>query len=366
MGGPPALPLDPHRASVKGDGLGSPDRIPCAHGHDPRAISRSLHEEGLCTPRHRGRRRRAAGDARLGRLRRHARVLQHGEGPRQGEEPGARQARRALDPGPRQSLPLRAGARAGRRGDRAGRRRAHRRTREEVPRPGQVPVPPPGRGARHVQGGARERAGDVSLASRPRGAVEERAMAEPAVATTGRRWVFEGREVTLPVVVRDAASAAATYLVPSAAARRLLPGPELDVVELLPGRALFSVAAIDYRDNDPGDYNEVSRALFVRARGARAGIPYLGTALDFLRNRVATWIWKLPVDQRFTCAAGRGIWGFPKSVAQIEFQDVDGRRRCRLVMDGRHVLTFSVARRCRRALPDASMMTDTYLHDLVP
>ena len=165
----------------------------------------------------------------------------------------------------------------------------------------------------------------------------------------------------MPVVVRDAASAAATYLVPSAAARRLLPGPELDVVELLPGRALFSIAAIDYRDNDLGDYNEVSLALFVRPRGERAGVPYLSPALDFVRNRVATYIWKLPVDQRFTCAAGRGIWGFPKSVEQIAFEEVGGRRRCRLVMDGRHVLTFSVSRGGGRTLPDAAMATYTYI-----
>src|SRR2546425_365633 len=329
--------------------------------HDPRAVPRSLHEEGVRAARHRGPRRRAAGDARVGRLRRHARALQHGAGPRQGEEPGARPARRALDPGPRQPLPLRAGA-GSRRGDhREGRRRAHRRAREEVPRPGQVPVSPPGRGARHVQGPARERAGDVSLASRPRGAVEERSMAEPAVATADRRRVFEGREVTMPVVVRDAASAAATYLIPSAAARRLLPGPELEVVELLPGRALFSIAAIDYCDNDLGDYNEVSLALFVHRRGERAGVPYLGPALDFMRNRVATYIWKLPVDQRFTCAAGHGIWGFPKSVEQIAFEDVGGRRGCRLVMDGRHVLTFSVSRGGRRALPDVRMTTYTYV-----
>jgi len=186
-------------------------------------------------------------------------------------------------------------------------------------------------------------------------------MAEPAVATAGRRWVFEGREVTLPVVVRDAASAVATYLVPSAAARRLLPGPELEVVEPLPGRALFSIAAIDYRDNDLGDYNEVSLALFVHRRGERAGVPYLGPALDFMRNRVATYIWKLPVDQRFTCAAGHGIWGFPKSVEQIAFEDVGGRRRCRLVVDGRHVLTFSVSRGGGRTLPDAAMATYTYI-----
>ena len=118
-------------------------------------------------------------------------------------------------------------------------------------------------------------------------------MSSPA-AGTARRYVFEGREVTMPVVVRDAASAAATYLVPTAAARRLLPSPALDVVELLPGRALFSIACIDYRDNDLGDYNEVSLAFFVRERGAPAGVPYLGTVVDFVRNRVATWIWKFP------------------------------------------------------------------------
>jgi hypothetical protein len=170
-------------------------------------------------------------------------------------------------------------------------------------------------------------------------------------------WSFQGRTVTMPVVVRDAASAAATYLVAAGPARALLPGPELDVVELLPGRALFSIACIDYRDNDLGDYNEVSLALFVRERGAPAGIPYVGAALDVLRGRAATWIWKLPVDQSFTCEAGRGIWGFPKTVERIDFEDVGEQRRHRLAMDGRDVLTFTAARGGGRRLPDMEMVT---------
>jgi len=93
----------------------------------------------------------------------------------------------------------------------------------------------------------------------------------------------------MPVVVRDATSAAATYLVDAAAARRLLPGPELDVVELLPGRALFSIACIQYRDNDLGDYNEVSLAFFVRRRDEPRGVPWLGAAVDLMRSRLATW-----------------------------------------------------------------------------
>ncbi len=174
-------------------------------------------------------------------------------------------------------------------------------------------------------------------------------------------WVFEGREVGLPVVVRDAVSGAATYLVSAAAARRLLPGPELEVVELLPGRALLTIGCIDYRDNDLGDYNEVSLVLFVRRRGEPAGLPWLGAAVDLFRSRLATWIWLLPVDQAFTCAAGRGIWGFPKSVEDIRFEDRGGRRTCRLAMDGRHVLTLSMGRGGAGRLPDQAMVTYTWI-----
>jgi Acetoacetate decarboxylase (ADC) len=179
-------------------------------------------------------------------------------------------------------------------------------------------------------------------------------VSQPAAAPAGR-YVFQGREVTLPVIVRDAASGAATYLVSAAAARRLLPSPALEVVELLPGRALMSLACVDYRDNDLGDYNEVSIALFVRERGAAKGLPYVGAALDFLRNRLGTYIHHLPVNQSFTCEAGRGIWGFPKTVEEITFTDAGNRRDCRLVMDGRHVLTFGLARGGRVTLPDVPM-----------
>ena len=81
-------------------------------------------------------------------------------------------------------------------------------------------------------------------------------------------YQIQGREVGFPVVVREATSGAATYLVPSKAARALLPGPEFELVELLPGRGLCVVAMIDYKDNDLGDYDEVSIALLRAARAA--------------------------------------------------------------------------------------------------
>jgi hypothetical protein len=187
------------------------------------------------------------------------------------------------------------------------------------------------------------------------------AMQEATARSTERHYVFQGRTVTLPVYVRDASSAAVTYFASAAAARRLLPDDRLEVVEIFPGTTLFSIAAIDYRDNDLGDYNEVSLALFVRRRGESSGLPYLGSAIDFLRNGLPTYIWQLPVDQSFTRDAGAGIWGFPKTVQRIDMDDAGDRRTCHLVMDGKHVLTASFPRGGKRTLPDAELVTYSYI-----
>jgi hypothetical protein len=175
---------------------------------------------------------------------------------------------------------------------------------------------------------------------------------------TPEGYLIDGRTVTMPVVVRDATSAAATFLVNTAVARHLIPDG-LEVVELLPGRALFSIACIQYRDNDLGNYKEVSLAFFVRRRGEPRRTPWVGAAMDLVKSRLATWIWKLPVDQEFTCAAGRGIWGFPKTVERIGIAESKGRSSCRLVMGERHVLTMAMPGGGTRPLPDASMITYT-------
>jgi hypothetical protein len=182
----------------------------------------------------------------------------------------------------------------------------------------------------------------------------------PADADPGENAVdVQGRRIGFPVTVRDACSGSATWLVNAAAARRLLPAPDLDVVELLPGRALFSLACIDYRDNDLGDYNEVSLALFVREKAKPRGIPWLGTALDFLRSRVSTFIVWLPVAHAFTREAGEKIWGFPKTVETIDFDHAGERARCTLTAGGRNVLSFSMPRGGERSLPENAMFTYT-------
>ena len=68
---------------------------------------------------------------------------------------------------------------------------------------------------------------------------------------------IQGREVTLPCIVRDASSGNAIFLVSRDVAQRLVPGDAFEVVEAAPGQTQLILGIIDYRDNDLGDYGEV-------------------------------------------------------------------------------------------------------------
>ncbi len=206
-----------------------------------------------------------------------------------------------------------------------------------------------------------------TLSGLPRAAAADRmpSMASPASAPAASSYEIQGRTVAMPVVVRDASAGVASYLVPAAAAQRLIPGDAFRVAEILPGRTLLGIGAIDYRDNDLGDYNEVSIVLFVRPRGEPGGVPYLGSIVDMVRGKLGTFIYKLPVNQSFTCEAGCTIWGFPKSVEEIDIDYTADSCTCRLAMGGEHVLTLTLPRAGKRAMPETEIVTYTYI-DGVP
>lgn len=176
---------------------------------------------------------------------------------------------------------------------------------------------------------------------------------------------IQGREVRMPVLVRRASAGSATFLVRSAAARALIRGEGLDVAEVLPGRALCSIGIIDYADNDLGDYHEVSIALFVRPGGGSGPRHWLRNAIDMARGRLGTYIVHLPVDQGFTCEAGRSIWGFPKTVQKIDFEYRPERVTCKLDYDGTFALALSLPRGGARSLPETDLVTYTFIEGVL-
>ena len=162
-------------------------------------------------------------------------------------------------------------------------------------------------------------------------------------------YEIQGRKVTLPVIVRDAGSGNAMYLVPAAAAQALIPGDAFEVIEAAPGQTQLILGIIDYRDNDLGDYDEVGIIFMVKPRSGGDAQP-------------GTFIHKLPVNQSFTCEAGCTIWGYPKSVERIQYDYTDETARCRLEMDGRHVLTLGVPRGRADAPPGDAMQAPSYTY----
>ena len=88
-------------------------------------------------------------------------------------------------------------------------------------------------------------------------------------------------------------------------------------------RALFTIAVADYEDTDLGAYQEVGLIFLVTGPRGR-GI----------------YVWHLPVNQEFTNAAGREIWGYPKFVTDISVE-VRGSTMRTVLAD---ILEFEVKR----------------------
>ncbi|MEZ5382366.1 MAG: acetoacetate decarboxylase family protein [Microthrixaceae bacterium] len=141
----------------------------------------------------------------------------------------------------------------------------------------------------------------------------------------------QDQTITFPMNVDDFNAATMGFSVPAAAARALLPGDAFEVIEIAPGVAQFIISLCDYRDNPWGDYNEVNLGFLARPVGAGEDV-------------IGSFIYRMPVDQAFTCEAGNVVMGFPKVVTRIEADYTDDQVTFRLWDDGEPALTVSLPR----------------------
>ncbi|TQS45237.1 acetoacetate decarboxylase family protein [Cryptosporangium phraense] len=150
-------------------------------------------------------------------------------------------------------------------------------------------------------------------------------------------YEIAGQPVTMPVQVRDASAGTVLFDVDATAAASLIPA-DFEVIEVRPGVAQLAVVLVDYRDNDLGAYHEVGLTFFVRPRSG---------------GEDGTFITRLPVDQEFTCEAGRTIWGFPKTVERIDVDD----SLWTLYLDGELAFSLQVPRGGTDETPPTPMTT---------
>ncbi len=154
-----------------------------------------------------------------------------------------------------------------------------------------------------------------------------------------------GRAVTLPVRIRRARQWATSWLVPARAAQAMIDHSGLEVLEPFPGRALFSLAFVDYTDGDLDAYHEVAFSFLVRPHDVAGPTSTLDDLRAFRSGSVAAFIHDLPVDREFTRAAGTTIWGYPKWITRIDLVQLNGSTACSVYADGAHQFTLQVADR---------------------
>jgi hypothetical protein len=163
----------------------------------------------------------------------------------------------------------------------------------------------------------------------------------------------DGRTITFPMVVPEINAATLMFTVPYDAAEALLPEGRFEVLEVAPGVAQLVVALCDYVRNPWGDYNEINLGFLARPRGGAD-------------DEMGSFMYRMPVDQEFTCHAGNQVMGLPKTVEQIEFRYGDETVQVHLVFGGEPTLQVTFPRVAGVGEPDA-MRSESYAYlDGVP
>jgi hypothetical protein len=139
--------------------------------------------------------------------------------------------------------------------------------------------------------------------------------------------------------VTDMNAATLLFSVASDAAGALLPGDAFEVVEVAPGTAQLVVAACDYVENPWGDYNELNFGFLARPAGAPAEV-------------VGSFVYRMPVNQPFTCEAGNRVMGFPKTVEQLDAEYTDTAVTFRLVTAGVPAVAVTLPRAAPTGTPE--------------
>jgi hypothetical protein len=149
--------------------------------------------------------------------------------------------------------------------------------------------------------------------------------------TATTEWgVIQGRPITFPMKVTSFNAVTMGFDVPADAARSLLPGTAFELVEF-EGVAQFILNVCDYRENPWGDYNEVNLGFLARPLGAPADV-------------IGSFVYRMPVDQPFTCEAGNRVMGFPKTVERIDVEYADDSVAIELWFQGERAFTLRFPR----------------------
>ncbi len=164
-----------------------------------------------------------------------------------------------------------------------------------------------------------------------------------------KKYSIENRELGYPTLFHDGSVAMAIFSVPAAVANDLIKDTPFTVAKIAPRTAVLSLICVNYTDTEVGTYQELALAFFVEPFPRKRRVPYLSTLTDILAGKVASHTWYLPVTTSLSQECGKQMWGFPKTVEDIQFSRENGRAEFSLQRGDKTLLRFSVKDRGTRA-----------------
>lgn len=168
--------------------------------------------------------------------------------------------------------------------------------------------------------------------------------------------------VTMPVRVRTATAATAMFSVPADRAQAMIDYSGLEVLPHRPGRTMVGFVFVRYVDGDLGPYDELGVCVLVRRHDAAARRTAVDDLRSLVRGDAGVLIHRLPVSGEFTMAAGREIWGFPKTLAEFD-TELDGpAKRVVVRQDRRLVVDLRVRPGLSLPAPGSRLALTAYSH----
>ncbi|MEZ4588378.1 MAG: acetoacetate decarboxylase family protein [Gemmatimonadales bacterium] len=150
-----------------------------------------------------------------------------------------------------------------------------------------------------------------------------------------------GEAAKLPIFYYDGTAQTAVFAARLSSLRRLLPDPRFVPARLAPGLGAVAVSCFEYRDTDIGPYNELAIAIILKDPRFVSNPPGRALLAGLRDKQLHAWVQHLPVTTEIARAGGVELYGYPKFIGAIEFEERSGRRRCRLGEGDEHILSLN-------------------------
>lgn len=168
-------------------------------------------------------------------------------------------------------------------------------------------------------------------------------------AQTGRYSRVDGIPYELPINSEASPALMAAFTIDADKAAKLLPGDELHPLRVTRKKGVLLVTVIDYRFTDIGAYIEFSVAIACTF-GPRPAHPLLPLLFQ-KKYGLGQYVVDLPVSTEVSVKGGKGIWGMPKHLANLDFRIQDGTVSSRYDEGGKQAVRIEIARPKHAWLP---------------